>query len=213
MGKRLGITSDGTNSFSKIRFAVPYLCDFKGTAIWCDGSDMCLRRGLEGLWTTRRDYYAIQVVKHDYKPSERKYVGTELEANNSAYPRKNWSSLILWDCGHSLNRILQPEFIRSASGSYLQRFGWLPDDRIGSLPTDWNHLVTEQPKTNTAALVHHTLGIPGFNHYKSVDYADEWHHNLKAALRGLQDASIESSSVARDPERHRISAPSNVGQS
>lgn len=196
ISEQLGIRSDGTNSFSKIRFAVPYLCGYSGFAIWCDGSDMALRSDLEGLWALRQGAYAIQVVKHDYRPAKRKYVGTELESENSDYPRKNWSSLILWNCGHHDNRHLTPTLIRASGGPYLQRFGWLKDSAIGSLPSDWNHLVSEQPYDAGANLVHHTLGIPGFEYYSNVDYAEEWRSNLKAALRGLQTNALDTETAS-----------------
>jgi hypothetical protein len=97
-----------------------------------------------------------------------------MEAKNEHYPRKNWSSMILWNCGHWRNRILTKEFVSSAGGKLLHRFEWLHDEDIGSIPKTWNHLVGEYPIDRNASLVHFTLGAPGFEHYRNSDYADEW---------------------------------------
>lgn len=184
-----GIGTDGTNAFSLSRFLVPYLSDYKGFALFADGADMLLRADLSELWaetdTMFRD--AVKVVKHDYRTKHpRKYVGTAMEAANEDYPRKNWSSLVLWNCGHYLNRPLTPELIRVTGGRYLHRFEWLPDDRIGELPAAWNHLVGEQPESKDANLAHYTLGIPAFAHYANDEFAPEWRQYAMDAMSGFQ---------------------------
>jgi hypothetical protein len=186
IGEQLGIASDGTNAFSKLRFAVPYLTDFAGSAIWCDGVDMLCRASLAELWTQRNGWMAASVVKHEYQPTARKYVGTAMESDNAPYPRKNWSSLVVWECGHYRNRVLTPEFISKTPGSELHRFSWIPDDRLGELPQAWNHLVGEYPMNPEAKMAHFTLGLPGFEHYRHADYATEWTDTLKRAATGLQ---------------------------
>lgn len=141
---------------------------------------MLMRGDIAELWNLRESWYGVMTVQHDYKTKHpRKYIGTELECANEDYPRKNWSSAILWDCGHYMNRCLTPDFIEQNQGSYLHRFGWLPSERIGSLPAEWNHLVGEQDYNREAKIAHFTLGIPGFEHYKLCDYSEEWHLNRK----------------------------------
>jgi lipopolysaccharide biosynthesis glycosyltransferase len=170
-----GDQRDGSNAFTYSRFLVPYLCGYQGWALWLDGSDMLVREDISKLWCLRESWYALSVVKHDYKTKHpRKYLGSELECDNRDYPRKNWSSVILWDCRHYMNRMLTPEMIEKANGAYLHRFGWLPDERIGELPGEWNHLVGEQEYNPEAKIAHFTLGIPGFEHYKNCDYSAEW---------------------------------------
>lgn len=178
--------SDGTNSFSLSRFHIPELCNWSGWAIFADGIDMLLRADLADLWKLRDPKYALQCVKHDYQTkSPRKYLGTDLEADNQDYPRKNWSSLVLWNCGHWAH-FKNRESLRTESGKYLHRFSWLKDEEIGELPTSWNHLVGESEYNPEAKLAHYTLGIPGFEHYRRADYAKEWTETLKAAASGLQ---------------------------
>jgi hypothetical protein len=114
------------------------------------------------------------VVKHDYKTKHpRKYLGTKLEADNLDYPRKNWSSVMLWNCGHPSNRILTQDFVENATGAQLHRFGWLRDEEVGELPQGWNLLVGEQRHPHPS-LVHYTLGIPAFKAYEDCDWGEEW---------------------------------------
>src|SRR3954469_13273542 len=105
-----GTQRDGTNAFTYARFEIPRLCDYQGLAVFADGSDMILRADLKEVLEHHQLGKAVSVVKHDYQPkSARKYIGTELEADNQAYPRKNWSSLVVWDCSNYAHRKLDPE--------------------------------------------------------------------------------------------------------
>lgn len=172
---------DGSNAFIYSRFLVPYLQGFSGYAVFADG-DMVDLDDIADLWELRNDK-AVSVVKHEYKTKcARKYVGTDLEADNADYPRKNWSSVMLWNCAHSANRILTPEFVSQSPGSLLHRFGWLKDDQIGELPETWNALAVEQD-ISAASLVHYTLGNPGMQHYRNCDGADHWHRARKNMLK------------------------------
>lgn len=169
---------DGTNAFIYSRFLVPYLQDYTGWALFADG-DMVCNADIAELWAIRDVNYfnkAACVVKHDYQTKHsRKYIGTPMESDNASYPRKNWSSLILWNCGHYANRILTPEFIREAPGSLLHRFEWLRDEQIGDIPLEWNSLIGETSCDPYPKLCHYTLGVPGFKHYAHCDHASEWH--------------------------------------
>jgi hypothetical protein len=186
ISKELGISTDGTNAFSKIRFAIPYLCDFKGWAIWVDGADMLLRSDLAELWKLREGWFGVQVVKHDYTPTGRKYIGTDLESPNEAYPKKNWSSVVIWQNGYMPHRVLTPQFIAKTPGSYLHRFAWMPEERVGELPKEWNWLVREYPDNIEAKICHWTLGSPFFRHYAHDAHAGEWRAHYVSATKGLQ---------------------------
>lgn len=175
--------NDGTNNFIYSRFLVPYMMGYNGWAIFMDGADMLCRSDIAELWA-HRDCFgkAVQVVKHNYRTtSERKYIGTEMEASNDDYPRKNWSSVMLINCGHYAWRRITPREIQNSPGSFLHRFEWMDDKEIGDLPPEWNHLVREQPANENAKLIHWTQGIPGFPHYSDDEFSDEW-FNEKAAM-------------------------------
>lgn len=183
-------STDGSNAFTLARFQIPELCHWAGFAIFVDGSDMICRADLKELWDLRDKNYAVQVVKHDYLTRHpRKYIGTELESENSSYPRKQWSSVILWNAGH-LSHFKHRHAIRQAlaenDGAFLHRFSWLDDGEIGSLPPEFNHLVGEQPQNPKAKLAHFTLGLPAFDYYADCEFADEWRSYAMKSQRGLQ---------------------------
>lgn len=163
--------SDGSNQFIYSRFLVPWLQNWTGWAIFIDG-DMVIRGDITELWNLRESDKDVMVVKHDYQTRQtQKYLG----APNENYPRKNWSSVILWNCANYPNRMLTPEFVQSHPGSYLHRFSWLDDQRIGELPIEWNWLPDELGPNDQARLLHYTLGTPCFNEFAATTQAEVWH--------------------------------------
>ncbi|WP_242615677.1 glycosyltransferase [Sphaerotilus mobilis] len=172
---------DGSNTFIYSRFLTPLLCNFDGWALFADG-DMICRRDLAELWALRDPSKAVQVVQHDYQTkASMKYLGNK----NQNYPRKNWSSVVLWNCGHAKHRILTPEFVMQQTGAFLHRFSWLSDDDIGALPVEWNWLTTEYPDNDDAKLLHYTLGTPCFKDYKNADMAPIWHEARERSQSGM----------------------------
>ncbi|MFN7713639.1 MAG: glycosyltransferase [Curvibacter sp.] len=173
--------TDGSNRFIYSRFLTPHLCDFQGWAIFTDG-DMVCQTDIKELWDLRDESKAVQVVQHDYQTKASvKYLGNK----NENYPRKNWSSLILWNCAHPAHRVLKPEFIQKQTGAYLHRFKWLTDDQIGALPPVWNWLAIEYPENSEAKLIHYTLGTPCFKDYAGTSMADRWHAVLDRVNEGM----------------------------
>lgn len=170
LNKYKEVHEDGSNKFIYSRFLTPYLMNYSGWAIFADG-DMVCQADIAELWALRDESKAVQVVQHDYKTKAiKKYLGNK----NENYPRKNWSSLILWNCSHPKNAILTPEFIQSQPGSYLHRFSWLEDRLIGKLDAEWNWLAIEYPENSNAKLIHYTLGTPCFKDYANESMSDVW---------------------------------------
>lgn len=164
--------NDGSNHFIYTRFLVPYLMGFQGKAIFIDG-DMVVKGDIVELYQYLDMSSDVAVVKHDYKTKmSQKYMG----AKNEDYPRKNWSSVIVWNCNSFPNRQLTPEFVQSKPGSFLHRFSWLKDERIQALPPEWNWLPDEYGPNPNAKLLHYTLGTPCFHEFADTPQGDEWHH-------------------------------------
>ena len=162
---------DNSNHFVYTRFLVPYLMEWKGRAIFIDG-DMIVRGDIIELYESLRLGMDVAVVKHDYKTRMPvKYMG----APNEDYPRKNWSSVIVWDCATFPNRQLTPEFVQSKPGSFLHRFSWISDERIQELPPEWNWLPDELGENTNAKLLHYTLGTPCFYEFADTTQGDAWH--------------------------------------
>lgn len=159
----------GSTEFAHSRFLVPWLCDYKGHAIFMD-CDMLCRDDIAKLWNQRDpDYWlhgaAVKVVQHNYRPKETsKFLGQP----QTQYDRKNWSSVMLFDC--SKCRALTPEYVETAPGLDLHQFKWT--ENIGSLPAEWNYLVGHSE--GKASLVHYTLGGPWFPEYADCEYSSEW---------------------------------------
>lgn len=166
--------TDGSNQFIYSRFLVPALCDYHGFALFMDG-DMVVNGDVSELFDIAASNYSVSawVCKHDYKTNQPiKYLGNK----NQDYPRKNWSSVILWNCASFPNRKLTPEYVQNATGAELHRFKWIPDERIGEIPLDWNWLVGEYEPNPKAKLHHYTLGVPEFPEYANSDHSKEWKH-------------------------------------
>ena len=173
---------DGSNQFTYSRFLVPQLMGWQGWGLYIDG-DMLLRADIAELWRLRDESKALLCVQHDYRTRlHQKYLG----AKNEDYPRKNWSSVMLWNCAHPANRRLTPEFVQQASGAQLHRFTWLDDALIGALPKEWNWLPDELGANPQAKLLHWTLGAPCFHEFAGAEMAEEWHEERRRMNDSLQ---------------------------
>lgn len=158
--------------FTYARFYIPFVNDYKGCSIFCDG-DFLFLEDIQKLSDQFDPRYAVQVVKHDYTPSNTLKMNDKPQ---SIYPRKNWSSLILWNNAHPKNRQLDCNLLNNASGSFLHRFQWLDDADIGEISYEWNWLVGWYTATNTILpkALHFTEGGPWLEEYKNCEYSDAW---------------------------------------
>ena len=168
----------GSTEFTFSRFLVPILNDYKGWALFCD-CDILFLNSIEELFSQVDDRYAVMCVQHDYNPKGSTKMDGRLQ---SIYPRKNWSSLVLWNCGHPSNKKITLELVNDSNttGKYLHRFSWLEDGEIGEIGHEWNWLVGwyEEPKDGAPKAIHYTEGGPWFPEYRFCDYHDVWKKKL-----------------------------------
>lgn len=165
-----------STEFTYSRFLVPYLNDYKGVAVFVD-CDFLFLDDISRLFELFDDKYAVQCVKHDYKPTEQ----TKMDGiKQTTYPRKNWSSLMLINCEHPKNKQLDVDCVNKQTGAFLHRFQWLDDKDVGGLPYHWNLLEGWYEPTDEACAIHYTRGGPWFSGYQDVDYAEEWKKEYKA---------------------------------
>lgn len=197
-GRRIDLV-DGkpfATDFAFTRFLVPALCDYEGWALFCD-CDFLFMADPGELLGYRNDLYAAMVVQHDYRPRD----SVKMDGQDQQhYPRKNWSSLILWNCGHPSNRALTPEAVSTRPGSWLHQFQWLKDKEIGELPEAWNWLEGWSPRSIKPKAVHFTSGGPWFPAYANVGYADEWRFerdSMRPATMELQECLSPPRAAAR----------------
>lgn len=167
---------DGSTEFSFSRFLTPYLADHVGQAIFMD-CDMLVRCDLSEILKEVDSSNDVHVVKHDYEPKAgKKFLG----ATQHVYPKKNWSSVMVFNCYTAPCRRLTPDYVNKASGANLHQFGWTSYKRVGELDPAWNHLVGEYEPNPDAKIVHFTLGTPCFKGYDKQEFADEWFAELEA---------------------------------
>ncbi len=154
------------------RFLVPHLCGYQGWALFCDG-DVLFRADVADLFALADDRVAVQVVQHDYAPTD---TAKKSGAEQTRYLRKNWSSVMLFNCGHPANRALTVSLVNTVPGRDLHRFCWLEDALIGALPARWNFLVGHSTRSSEEpAIVHFTAGVPDVAGHEHDPFADEWY--------------------------------------
>lgn len=161
-----------TTDFTYSGFLTPALAGFKGWALFCD-CDFLFLGDIKGLVEYTKTPKAVYCVQHDYVPKD----SVKMDGKpQTVYPRKNWSSLMLFNCDHPSVKTLTPEVVNTQTGAYLHRMQWAKDEDIGSLPVTWNWLEgwNEKPAQGTPNVVHYTRGGPWFPEWQNVDYADLW---------------------------------------
>jgi hypothetical protein len=163
--------------FSFSRFLVPYLSGYRGWSMFLD-CDMLFLDDIYALWEQRDDRYAAMVVKHDYVPKS----GTKMfNQVQTRYPKKNWSSLMLFNGPRC--HALTPEYVNTASGLELHQFKWLESEAmIGDLAIGWNYLVGEYEFSRDVKNLHFTLGGPYIKGFEGCDYAEVWFEEFERAF-------------------------------
>lgn len=163
-----------STEFSHTRFLVPFLSEYKGWALFAD-ADMLWQSDISALWNLRDERFAAMCVKHHY-PQLSNHIKMDNRQQRS-YTRKNWSSFVLWNCGHPANSVLTPERVSFLSGADMHAFCWLEEHQIGSLPFTYNFISGISPKLPTEtepAVIHYTDGGPWFDECKEVPYGELW---------------------------------------
>jgi hypothetical protein len=176
-----------STDFSFSRFLVPFLNRLEGWALFMD-CDMYFRSDPLKLFRDYRDpKYAIYCVKHQYDPTEPiKMYGNP----QTRYPKKNWSSFVLWNCTHPAHEFFTVDDVSTKSGTWLHNFMWIDEKDIGALPEEWNWLDGHSSADIDARNVHFTRGGPWFRgaaweplNEQDEIYAQEW-ESLKKEMEG-----------------------------
>ena len=190
-----------STDFSFTRFLVPHLQNYQGWAIFCD-CDFLFRADIADLFAFGRPHLhvgtapAVWVVQHQHNPKETYKMDRQ---EQTRYRRKNWSSLILWNCAHPAHRELTKEAVNEKPGSWLHGFEWLKDEEIGALPVEWNWLEGWSPPDIKPKAVHYTRGGPWFDDYQNVEYAKDWTREKRVIEESVND---DGAGFFRVPFRH-----------
>jgi hypothetical protein len=165
-----------STEFAISRFLTPVLAK-GGMALFVD-CDVMARTDLVELFKLAEadKSKAVWCVQHEHMAD-----GVKMDGQiQSPYFRKNWSSVMLFNCEHPAHEALTKTVLNTAPGRDLHRFTWLRDDQIGALPAEWNYLVGHTRGVTTPKLVHFTDGIPSMPGYERCEFADDWWRELNA---------------------------------
>ena len=192
-----------TTEFSHSRFLVPSLMGYNGWALFMD-ADMIFLSDVKKLFALADEKYAVMCVKHTHivKPDTTKMD----DRQQLAYHRKNWSSFVLWNCGHPMNRRLSEDKVNTMKGIDMHTFSWLPDSVIGELPKSYNYIsgVSPQLPNDKIDMLHYTEGGPWFAECKDVPHSDLWmdeyehfQNHGEVVISGVPSTAFEANEVRR----------------
>jgi len=156
-----------STEFSFTRFYVPMLCHYQGISLFVD-NDFVFKCNPTELVQYLREK-PVACVKHKLENIHNdKMDGVK----NKSYPKKCWSSLMLFD--NSKLKHLTKEYLDSASPADLHQFAWVKDNEIGRIPLKYNHLVGYYRKHKYIKAIHYTQGGPWFESHKDGELSEEW---------------------------------------
>lgn len=165
-----------STDFSFTRFLVPALNQYEGKALFMD-CDMMVREDIWQVFTECNARKPVYAVPHNYTPEE----GPKMDGKRQEqYNKKNWSSFMVFDCGHAQNKNLTPHDVSTKKGQWLHEFAWLDsEDDIGHISEEWNWLDHWSHPSIKAKNVHFTTGGPWFDDWRPANrqeelYALEW---------------------------------------
>ena len=173
------VDENASTEFSLTRFLTPALSNFKGWSLYCD-CDFLFLNDIKELFDLADPKYAAMVVKHDYKPKSNTKMDGQIQF---PYPRKNWSSLILFNNEHPSHKFLD---VNGMTPAELHQFDWIADKDLGELPVEWNWLVGYYDDLWRTVLdpsaLHYTDGGPWFEETKDCDYSGLWNQYYEECL-------------------------------
>ena len=148
----------GLTPFTFSRFLVPYLCNYKGWALFLDADEIVLD-DIANLFDLVDDRYGVMVSKNERHAFE-------------------WASVMLFN--NAKCSMLTPQYVEIAKR--LHTIGWMPESMIGDLPREWNQLVGYDEPRSDAKLVHYTMGVPVWPETEMHEYAAEYRDEVRATL-------------------------------
>lgn len=170
-----------STEFAISRFLVPFLAKRTGWALFMD-CDMLATHDVNELFNLADPTKAVQVVKHNYQPASVVKMDNQIQ---TAYPRKLWSAVMLFNCDHPANDRLTLDYVNDLPGRDLHAFSWLEADEIGDLPESWHWIAGHSSRAITPNLIHWTEGGPWFPNFRNVSYANEWRAERSRWLRSV----------------------------
>ena len=158
-----------STEFSFTRFYVPMLCHYQGIALFVDNDFLFKCNPTELVQYLRKR--PVACVKHNL--GENSIHANKMDGiENKSYPKKCWSSLMLFDNTKLKN--LSKEYLDNASPADLHQFAWVGEKEISRIPLKYNHLVGYYKKHKYIKAIHYTQGGPWFESRKDGELSEEW---------------------------------------
>lgn len=160
-----------STEFSHTRFLVPHIMKYKGWALFMDCDMIFNKSDIKEVFDFCDDKYAVMCVQHRHTVKH----GQKMDgAPQQNYHRKNWSSFVLFNCGHPANKKLTPEYVNTIPGGMMHSFAWLHDNQIGALPDYYNWIEGTSRAQAMPRVIHYTEGGPWFASKRDVLFAEKW---------------------------------------
>jgi len=174
-----------STEFTYSRFLTPYLNNYKGIAVFCD-SDFLWQCDIRELLEFYNKKYSIMCVQHEHVPPE----STKMDGcKQTQYPRKNWSSMMMFNCAHPDCANLSVKNINLKEAKYLHRMGWTADINIGHIPPTYNWLEGWYNGNIDPKVIHYTRGGPWHETWEG-DYGENWigaYYDLVASSKAVKN--------------------------
>jgi len=153
--EQMPIQRKGLTEFTFSRYLVPYLCQYKEEALFLD-PDMIV---LEDIHKIKEFVFmdkAVSIVKNPL--------------------RFEWPSLMYFN-----NPLCGELTLEEVALGKPQTLAWA-QDRIGALPSEWNHCVGYDAPNPNAKIVHFTQGIPCWPETQDCEFSKEWQKEAKLTI-------------------------------
>ena len=168
-----------TTAFTYSRFLVPWLMNYEGIGIFCDDDFVWNCDPLEILYSLETDK-AVSCVQHNFTKD---LSGTKLgDQPNVMYPKKLWSSMMMFNNAHPDCKNLTPDAVNTKSGQWLHQFKW--STNIGEIPQTYNwcegssdYCTKARVPMIDAKVWHFTRGGPWIDHsadWSHIHLVDQW---------------------------------------
>ena len=109
-----------STEFTYTRFLIPYLENYEGISMFLD-DDIIFRKSPLELSYFLSPKNAVACLQYEYDDfPEKKFDGQ----NNVTYPKKLWSSFMVFNNNHPDCKKLTPEIVNTETGKYLHQFEW-----------------------------------------------------------------------------------------
>lgn len=161
--KRAGLTE-----FTYSRYLVPFLCDYKGVALFLD-ADMVVEADIAELF--------LQIHT----------TGVTVCNTKLAFERP---SAMLFHC--DLCKELSPKFIKQGTPQNLESWS---EGGVSYFPSEWNYCVGYDHDDNPPKLIHYTAGLPVWPETANCRHAAVWHKYHRAMNSSVLYADLMAQSV------------------